>query len=81
MKVYLWAEPGTSLWRLGVVPSKGRATFTVPRHFWECPVHLVLKPIASTGEEFATERVVPVPGQLIDLRVDVVLNRSFALTR
>ncbi len=30
MKVYLWAEPGTSLWRLGVVPSKSSATFPAP---------------------------------------------------
>lgn len=81
MRVYLWAEPGASLWRLGVAPSKGKVTFRVPRHFWDRPVRLVLQPFAGPGEEFATEPLVPLPGHVIDLRVDVVLNRSFALAR
>lgn len=81
IKVYLWAEPGAALWRLGVVPGKGSATFAIPRLFWDRPVRLVLRPFAGQEEEFATERLVPIQGHPIDLRVDVVLRRSFVLAR
>ncbi len=69
----LWAIGGGMRRRLGVVPGKDDAAFTVP---WRISQVLAIEIDLLAGVRCTTQEMIADPGDIIELQIDLELRRS-----
>ncbi len=69
----LWAIGGGVRRRLGVVPGKGEASFTLP---WRFSQTLAIEIDLLAGDRCTTREMTTAPGDIIEVQIDLNLRRS-----